>query len=515
MRRLVAATGAVLALCLAGVPAQAGEWSRLESEHFSVTTNRDGKMVREHLKQLERFRWLALQVLGADEKGLRAQAKFDIVLMRGRSSMLSLFPEMADMVAGLYMHCSEGAAAYATYEVGEAQWNLMVLQHEYAHHLMFQYATIAYPAWYVEGFAEYMSTFYSVDDGASLGGMNQPRYRTLTHRRPGSWLPLERVLRWRMGAADKPDQEEIQSLYAQSWLLTHYMFSNSDRAKRLPAYFARVAAGEDPVAAFEPATGIAIADLQWQLKRYIEDGVPMVQLRGNDMPQSSIQAVALSDAADAYLPTVLPLMACVKPERGQAILAQLRAIAAKPALVDPALRQELARAEARFGDAGAAITLLDGLVGADAQNAEAHYLLGRAWDRQAQSLQGKEKAAAQEQARNHLFASYRLRKNHAPTLYHLALALAREGVGPNAVNASRAARSLSPSVDVYALLESRLDLEVGDRERAVRALAPLASDPHSPDVAARMRLAIAAIQAGKSAQEVAALMNPEPRRTAP
>jgi len=515
MRRFIAANGVVLALCLAGAPAHAGEWTRLESEHFSVTTNRDGKMVREHLKQLERFRWLALQMMGADDKGLRAQAKFDIVLMSGRSSMKGLFPELDDMVAGQYRHCSEGAAAYAAYEVGQAAWNLMVLQHEYAHHLMFQYATTAYPAWYVEGFAEYMSTFDSTDDVASLGGMNQPRFRTLTRRRSGSWLPLERVLRWGIGAAAEPDQEETESLYAQSWLLTHYMFSNSDRAKKLPAYFARIAAGEDPVASFEPATGIAIAELQRQLKRYTDDGVPMVQLRGGDMPQSTIQAVAFSDAADAYLPTVLPLKACVKTERGQALLGQLRAMTAKPSQADAALRLELARAEARFGDPAAAITLLDELVGADAQHAEALYLLGRAWGRQAQSLQGKEKAEAQEQARNHLFASYRLRKNHAPTLYHLALALAREGASPNAVNASRVARSLSPAVGEYALLESRLDLEVGDRERAARALAPLASDPHNPDVAARMRLAITAIQAGKSAQEVQALMNPEPRKTTP
>ena len=512
MRRLLAAAGSVLALSAASPCVHAGEWTRLESEHFSVITNRDGKMVRDHLQQLERFRWLGLKVLGADDKGLRAQGRFDIVLLRGQASLREIFPAMDKQAAGVYSTCEEGSASYATYETGRGDRNIMVLQHEYAHHLMFQYATIAYPEWYVEGFAEYMSTFESGDEIVSLGGTYQERLLTLTNPRWGSWLPMERVLRWRMKDSPADSADETLVLYAQSWLLTHYMFSDDERAKKLPAYFARVAAGEDPVAAFEPATGIAVADLVKQLKRYLRDSLPMVQVRGRDMPQTVIQAVSMSDAADIYMPKALPLLACVKPEHGQAILEQLRSLAGKPVRAEPALRLELARAEVRFGDASVAIALLDELIAADASNAEARYLLGRAWERKAQSSQGEERAAAQERARSEFFAAYRLRKNHAPTLYHLALALAREGATPNALNASRAARTLAPLVQGYAELEARLDLQAGDRERAMRALAALASNQHSADTAARARLAIEAIQAGKSVQDVEAIMKPDPQK---
>ena len=64
----------------------------------------------------------------------------------------------------------------------------------------------------------------------------------------------------------------------------------------------------------------------------------------------------------------------------------------------------------------------------------------------------------------------------------------------------------------YAELEARLDLQAGDRERAMRALAALASNQHSADTAARARLAIEAIQAGKSVQDVEAIMKPDPQK---
>ena len=53
----------------------------------------------------------------------------------------------------------------------------LVLFHEYAHHFMLQYAPAAYPAWYVEGFAEVVSTasFERKGANACLGVTQRPR----------------------------------------------------------------------------------------------------------------------------------------------------------------------------------------------------------------------------------------------------------------------------------------------------------------------------------------------------
>jgi hypothetical protein len=93
--------------------------------------------------------------------------------------------------------------------------------------------------------------------------------------------------------------------------------------------------------------------------------------------------------------------------------------------------------------------------------------------------------------------------------------LAKDSVNNNVLNAARAAHVLAPAVPDYALFEAQLDLEAGDRDRAVRALGPLASNPHDLQQAARTRLAIAAIQAGKSTAEVFGLLNPKPEKTQP
>jgi tetratricopeptide (TPR) repeat protein len=241
----------------------------------------------------------------------------------------------------------------------------------------------------------------------------------------------------------------------------------------------------------------------------------MLKVGGDDMPRPVVRGVKLGDDADAYLLEALELRTSQNEERGRAILGKLRALAPQPARAAARLRLALARAEARFGDPQAAVAMLDAQADAGPEAAETHYLLGRAWMRQAESLSGDEQAAARERARSHFFKAYRLKKDDAPTLYHLALALSRNGVDANALNAARAARGLAPSVPEYAVLEAQFDLQAGDAERAVRALGPLASDPHHPEQAARMRQAIAAIKDGKSLRDVASLMSEPPKKPTP
>lgn len=513
LRRLKRRTAALLLGCLAALgaaPATAGGWLLAESEHFRLHSSAQESVTREYLKQLEAFRWLSLKLLGADEKSVRAQARFDIYLLEGERALHALRPDLPDNTAGLYTYCTEGAVAYATQarRLGREgwDWGRVVLQHEYAHHLMFQYATMAYPSWYVEGFAEYMGTAVLEDGTVSLGGQHQARLPTLA---TPPWLPFDEVLRWGSRAGGTPSPREVERFYAQAWLLTHYMLSDDKRAQQLAGYFTRVGAGEAPVAAFEAATGTEVADLQRLLDPY-RRSLPMVKVRSPELPQATIRTAPLDDDAAGYALDESLLRTCPKPAAGQAILERLRAQAQKPTAADRKLTLPLARAETMFGDTAAAVRLLEAIVTADDAPFEAYYLMARALTRQAEKLAGDEQRAVRERARSHLFKAYRLKKDDAPVLYHLARALAEKGIDQNVLNAARAARLLAPSVGDYAVFEARADLETGDRERAVRALVPLATDTHWPDRAARMRQAIDAIRAGKSAGEVASLMNPPP-----
>jgi hypothetical protein len=237
----------------------------------------------------------------------------------------------------------------------------------------------------------------------------------------------------------------------------------------------------------------------------------MVKIRSAEIPVPNIRMSQLSDeAAKLALDSGL-LRTCPKPEVGKEILERLRAQVRQAGQApSQQLTLVLARAEVLFGDPAAAVRSLDPLVAAEGASFEAHYLMARALMRQAEKSSEEPQQAALDSARSHLIKAYRLKKDEAPTLFHLARILGAKGIDQNMLNAARGARLLAPSVPEYAVLEARADLDSGDRELAIRALVPLATNSHQPDRAVRARQAIEAIRAGKPANEVAPLLNLTP-----
>ena len=111
-----------------------------------------------------------------------------------------------------------------------------VLFHEYTHHFMLRNAPAAYPAWLVEGYAEYFAPTRFTPDAVELGVTS---YR-IAWLRGAVWSPFKDILGRR---ALTGEQEDITAFYAQSWLLTHYMMSDPARQARLARYASAVAAG--------------------------------------------------------------------------------------------------------------------------------------------------------------------------------------------------------------------------------------------------------------------------------
>ena len=488
------------------MPAQAADWSRVETAHFVITTDASARTAETYAQRIEAFRHVALMMLGADPTSTRTQGKFDIWLLRSQQQVQKLRPKFSYQVGGLYFTCEEGALAYASVQ-DDSDAGLMTLLHEYSHHLMFQSARGWYPAWYVEGFADYMSTASMDEGGVSLGNPHPWRVRWLSQHR---WLAFERVLAPQgiYGSDKAADEEEVHSFYAQSWLLAHYMLNDSERIHRFNAYFARVGAGEDPVAAFEPATGIPVGRLKLLLKRYLE-AMPVITIPNKDIPNVTAQASPLPEDTRDWLLNASLLRTCMGKAQGEQVLAQLRTQASAPAGVSPELRLARDRAEILFGDAKAARDDLTAHAAEDEGRFEAHYLLGRAAMASALGQAAEARDAFRDQAREQFLQAYRLKKVDAPNLYFLSFALTGGGTNSDVLNAARGAHALSPSVDSYAIREAQLDLDADQRDKAELALTPLASDPHDPARAARMRAAIDAIHAGKSRAEIDRAMSGE------
>jgi tetratricopeptide (TPR) repeat protein len=496
--------------CATHNTALAADWLRAQSEHFVVTTDGTERRVREYLHDLESLHHVVQMLLGVDAAKAQGKPKFELYLLQSNQDMGKVRPYFANKFSGVYMQCDEGSVAYVSVEHGRlgevGDWGLSVLFHEYAHHMMFQYATRVYPPWYVEGFAEFLGHSEIDGDKVVLGGIGR---QTAWQLRERPWIDFEKVFQPPFKATGEKDVDDsyFMAFYAQSWLLTHYMLSDSERTRKFNNYFARIGAGEDPRSAFESATNIPVATLRGLLKNHL-NSLPVINVSSNSMPKIEVVIEPLPAEVDRYVLDASVLKTCPGKEYGQILLERLHAAASKGAASE-GLSLALARAELLYGQVEVATASLQKIAAAEG-NFEAQYLLGRVLEQSAETLNGEARDSAREQARAQYFKAYRLKKNDAPNLYHLAHLLAREGATPNALNAAQGARALAPGVSSYALFEAWLDLEGGQPERALRALAPLASNPHDLKFAAQVREAMAAIRAGKSKVEVQRLLSTNP-----
>lgn len=498
---------ALLTTALLAAPgARAEDWLKAETAHFTVFSNASEKKTRTYARKLEAFRTLTNMLLGASDIG--PQPRFTLYMLAKDDQMLLVRPDFARQVGGVYFNCAEGTQAYGAVQNtsgAEQDWNQIVLFHEYSHYVMFQHARTYYPAWYVEGFAEYLSTADPDNDTITIGEMSRGRSYTLAEDR---WISFSRVLDPDFGfAGDKNNNSwEIESFYAQSWLLAHYMLSDNTRTQALNAYFKRLREGEAPVPAFEAATGMKVAALKNVLQRYAQKAY-YLKVPVTDYPDSQLTVTSIPAAESAYLLDASLLTTCPPTDQGKAILARLQARLTPQ--TPPDLHLAVARGQILYGDAHAAETDLKALVSAAPDSFDASYLLGRAYLKEAEGKSGDEANALTDQARAAFVAAYHLRKLDAPNLFFLARSFSNKPGFPdmNVVNAANGAHVLAPGVLDYAGMAAFADLVNDRRDEAVAALEPFVGDPHNREQAERIRDTIKAIKAGKPTTDVMKIMN--------
>ncbi|HYJ53272.1 MAG TPA: hypothetical protein VEW04_08870, partial [Allosphingosinicella sp.] len=203
----------LVGLLLAGTgPAQA-EWRRAESPNFVLYGTISEARLRERILLLEDFDRLMRLVTNVSVPP--APNKLHVYIVEGPEDLRKVHAVPAG-IAGFYTATPDGIAAVvdARSEMGNE-----VLFHEYAHHFMMQYAANAYPAWYVEGFAEYFMTVRFTPRKIDVGNFSQGRVYSLTE---APWLPTEQVL---YGNPQSMTGQAMDAFYAQSWLVVHWFFS--------------------------------------------------------------------------------------------------------------------------------------------------------------------------------------------------------------------------------------------------------------------------------------------------
>jgi hypothetical protein len=496
--RIAAAALAWLALWACAAPAWAeARWLRAESANFVVHTDADRRTAERYVAQLETFdRVLRLaHAVKADEPVRR---KLPIYVLKRAGDMRRIRPGIPSGVRGFYASSLEDTFAVA---IAEGGGNDPTLQHEYVHHFMLNRYPFGYPAWLIEGYAEYYMTFKETPKYLEVGNYNANRATWLSRSR---WLPMETVLKARPSELRRP--EDIAMFYAQSWALTHWFLSEPARSAQLSAYVRAVGQGAEPLKAMTDATGQTPAALSRTLEKYLTRGFPYKRF---SLPPAAVApptVTELSPAASDLLLLTLRLKGdngIDAPEDrtdGPVLFADVRkAAASHPG--DRLSDLALARAEIKLGEPSRAEPLLQRRLAADANDVEALQLLGQARLRAAAAAEGEAARTLKNEAASFIGRAYKVDPDNYQTL--ILAAQAREGSrnypNENDVNVLLDALDLAPTVRALRVNAAQVLAERGRAAEAANVLRPLAFDPHGGQAATAARALIALLESGAKA----------------
>lgn len=293
MRILTILRTAVLAVAaltvFAAAPARA-EWRRAETAHFILYGDVSERTLRTYATKIERFDAL-LRTYYPIQSDVQIP-KLEIYLADGARDMRRILPDGSEGIAGFYS--PDAGRIYTVTNISNPE-ALSTLFHEYAHHFMFQMSAVAYPSWFVEGFAEYYSTVVMEPDKIEVGREDRGRMMLFTQLGANEWAPLADVLKWRISRSGRA---RLSDYYAQSWALTHYLMSTPERRQMLSQYLNAVIRGADPVTAMHGATGRTSIELQTDMRRYFLGRINYYTLQIDiPMPEVAISTLAADEGA--------------------------------------------------------------------------------------------------------------------------------------------------------------------------------------------------------------------------
>lgn len=469
LARAAAVALAVIVLTAAS-PAKA-EWLKAESERFIVYGDGDARELRALARKLETFDRVLRWRMGLDP-AVAPHRKLPIYLVKP-SGLRRVRPGIGDNVAGFYAAREEDIFAIAL----RGGMGDDVLLHEYAHHFMMQNFSDSYPAWFVEGFAEYFMTVEIEDDRILIGKHNDNRGAWL---RGASWLSMSDLLAKRSGEIRRNNA----TYYPLAWLLTHWFMANDDRSRQLQAYLSDVGGGGDTVQALTRATGLTLPELRQELRRYM-GRLPYYQI-ANTFGQAEATITPMPASANDFI-LMNQRLTGVPTNVSNATLSEVRRLAARHA-DDPTAMMALGHAEIHLGDRPAGEAVLRRLIEAHPDHVEglqylAVSLLERADEDEANA------AALKTEARGLLNRAYRIDDAN----YRTFMLLGRTRVGgpgypnENDVATRELALQLAPQLARARMDMAETYLAAGRREDAMRTIEPLANNPHGGEEATAAR----------------------------
>jgi tetratricopeptide (TPR) repeat protein len=304
------------------------KWIRAESTNFIAYSEGTAEDLKERVVDLEKFGHV-LQAMTGAKRPKNVPVKIKVYFVRTVEDVGETLPYPAGGVAGYYTTTMRGPftvmpwinfrqPAGTRYKMPGMEAKT-VLQHELTHHFMFQYFPAAYPAWYVEGFADYAGAIdISEDNIVSVGLFLDNRAQSL---RSMEWVPLKELMNPIPGKSMFPSF----AFYPQGWITVHYLNNMPEGRKMLLDYLRRINSGAtfgEALTAFGDITAFD-KEVRAYARRSKLDATATKYLSLDPGP---IEVTPLSPAEDSLLRTQLTLSSGVLKSNAQGFVRRVRDI---------------------------------------------------------------------------------------------------------------------------------------------------------------------------------------------
>src|SRR5436190_15018901 len=175
-RSALTALAGAMTLAFSAGAAEAAEWLRAETPHFVVYSEDGEAPLRSYAQMLEDYDGL-LRAFHGRPVGEATAYKLSVYLVRDEAEFRRVCPEVAGGIVGNYLTMEEDVFIVAIRDAmsktaADRSAGDATVLHEYTHYFMLQNYPDAYPAWWVEGYAEYFMTANLGGEAITLGATN-------------------------------------------------------------------------------------------------------------------------------------------------------------------------------------------------------------------------------------------------------------------------------------------------------------------------------------------------------
>jgi tetratricopeptide (TPR) repeat protein len=273
------------------------DWIEISTPNFRVLSTLDSKEASTIALGLERFRAVIARVTNAP---LTPSPVPTHIYAFDNTGDFQVFTDSRH-IAGWFMERIRNNVVALSSATGKNESSIRTIFHEYVRFQLNHASEIAYPLWYSEGFAEYLSTVAVHGDGMLvLGGVPKDRMGAL---RSATWIPVRSVIS-KSGYRGLPPSK-IALWHAKSWALVHYLHQgregSHDISSEVRAYITLVESGVDEDDAFEQAFGESVDTANFKIKMYLTKpgrleatAVPLSVLN-HTPPEPQVRSVELGE----------------------------------------------------------------------------------------------------------------------------------------------------------------------------------------------------------------------------